>query len=319
MRIDAATLRRLWPRAPQALVDAVAERSATVFARHGLTAPLRISHFLAQISHESGGGTITEESLNYTTPARIAAVWPRRFTAETATAYIRNPRKLADSVYNGRMGNRPGTEDGYDFRGRGLLQITGRDSYREMGRLCGLPLEERPELAYAPTATLEVAAAEFQHLGCLPFCDKDNVEAVTRRVNGGYTGLASRKAWLAKWKAALPQEADEPAPEPAPIPAEPHTEADPHPEPPSLPRGSDEVLPPGVDTPGKDSMGESKTGWAAIAGIGTTVLTYLGEAVDTVKPLLADPTMRTVLLCAGVGVCAFIWWDRRKRLRADHV
>lgn len=314
MHLDPATLRRLWPRAPQALIDAVASRSADVFARHGLTTPLRVTHFLAQISHESGGGTIVEESLNYTTPARIAAVWPRRFTAETATAFTHNPRKLADSVYNGRMGNRPGTEDGYDFRGRGLLQITGRDSYRAIGALTDLPLEERPELAYAPTATLEVAAAEFQHLGCLPFCDKDNVEAVTRRVNGGYTGLAQRKAWLAKWRAALPQDADEPAP----IPAEPHTEADPHPEPPTLPRGSDETLPPGVDNPGKTDI-QSKTIWATIVTMITSGTLSIGELLGPVKELLADPATRIVLLVAILAAGGFVIYDRRKRLRQDHV
>jgi putative chitinase len=338
MQIDAATLRRLWPHAPQTLVDAVAARSAAVFAKHGLTSELRVAHFLAQISHESGGGTITEESLTYTHAERIAAVWPTRFTAESAQAYVRNPTKLACAVYDGRMGNGPSpSTDGYNYRGRGLLQITGRDSYREIGSLCGLPLEAKPELAYAPTTTLEVAAAEFEKLGCLPFCDADNLNAVTRRVNGGYTGLAERKAWLAKWKvvdfaSANSSESPEsppqlkPAPEAAPglrptvaDPQAPATQAAPPPPPaPSLPRGSDEVLPPGVDAPGK-TMASSKTGWAAVIGIATTAASTLGQAVEQLKPLLADPHTIALVFIIAAGAGAFVWFDRHKRLQADHV
>jgi putative chitinase len=141
--------------------------------------------------------------MSYSTATRIHAVWPSRFTVESAQGYVRDPKKLASKVYNGRMGNVPGSDDGYNYRGRGLLQITGRESYRRIGRLTGLPLEDQPGLAYTPSNALTIAAAEFSSLGCLPFCDKDDVRTVTRRVNGGYIGLDSRKAWLAKWKLAI--------------------------------------------------------------------------------------------------------------------
>jgi putative chitinase len=201
--ITADLLHRLWPKAPHSLVDGIAGTAPTVLPKHEIASPLRLAHFFAQISHESGGGTITEESLYYTHAQRIVDVWPSRFTIESAKRYIRDPRKLADRVYNGRMGNAPGSDDGYNFRGRGLLQITGRDSYREIGGLCGFDLENHPDLAYAPDHALEVAATEFVHLGCLPFCDEDDVMRVTKLVNGGYTGIDSRRAWLKRWKAAL--------------------------------------------------------------------------------------------------------------------
>jgi putative chitinase len=204
MQIDRALLARLWPRAPAPLVEAVAARSAQVLARYKINSALRVAHFLAQVSHESDGGTVTAENLNYRTAQRIAAVWPRRFTPQTAQAYVGQPEKLADKVYNGRMGNQPGTDDGWRFRGRGLLQLTGRASYAAIGEATGLDLEDDPDLAIAPENALEVAACEFARLGCLPAADADDLRGVTRRVNGGYIGFESRKAWLARWKQALP-------------------------------------------------------------------------------------------------------------------
>jgi putative chitinase len=200
MAFDRDTLRQLWPHAPQTLVDGVIAAAPAALANHRINTPLRLAHFLAQISHESGGGTITRESLNYTHAARIHEVWPKRFpTVASAEPYVRDPEKLANKVYQRRMGNtQPG--DGWRFSGRGLLQITGRDSYREIGTLTGLDLINDPDLAFAPAHSLEVAAAEFAHLGCLPFCDNDDLHAVTERVNGGQEGAADRAAWLKCWR-----------------------------------------------------------------------------------------------------------------------
>lgn len=313
MRIDAETLKRLWPRAPESLVEAVANHSAPVFAKYGITTRLRAVHFLAQISHESDGGTIREEDLEHYSAVRITEVWPRRFeSVAEAEPYAHNARRLADRVYGDRMGNRPGTDDGFNYRGRGLLQITGRDSYRRIGQLTDLPLEDRPELAAAPDSALEVAACEFKKLGCLPFCDRDNIEGVTRRVNGGYIGLASRKAWLAKWKRAFPAEDEAADPAPAPVPL-------PEPAPKTIPRGSDDSLPPVVEAPDHDSMSKSKTGWAAVIGTIAALSGTLGQAVDALKPLLADPhtVMVAAVVCLGAG--AFIWFDRKRRMGIDNV
>lgn len=204
MRLDLSTLKRLWPNASPALLADIAGQSSIVFTRFNIDTPLRVAHFMAQISHESNGGTITEESLNYTTAARIAAVWPSRFTPESAQAFVRKPRELANKVYNGRMGNRPNTDDGWNFRGRGLLQITGREAYQRIGGLVSLDLVNNPGLVNAPDKALLIAASEFVNLNCLPACDADDIRTVTKRVNGGYIGIDSRRAWLAKWKLAIP-------------------------------------------------------------------------------------------------------------------
>lgn len=320
--LSAATLRRLWPHAPQAKIDAYVARWPQVAARYGLTTRLRALHFWAQVSHECGGGTIDHESGYYTTPQRVMKVWPRRFpTVASAVPYLRDPDKLFEKAYGGRVKDLGNTQpgDGAKFFGRGLLQLTGRGSYRAIGKIVGLPLEDRPELAISPLYALAIAAAEFQHLGCLPWCDKNNIEAVTKRVNGGYTDLGKRKAWYARWAEQIPEYAPEaPVDAPEPVPDPPEAE-NMHPEPPELPRGSDEVLPPGVDHPDKDSMGQSKTGWAAVLAFAASIATTLGELVEQVKPLLTDPHVLIPLALVGAGACIFIWFDRHKRLRADRV
>lgn len=264
--ISRETLKKLWPHAPQKLIDAISAQSGAVFDKYKINTSLRIAHFLAQVSHESDGGRITEENMNYTTAARIAAVWPSRFTTESAQPYVRNPRALADKVYNGRMGNAVGSDDGYNYRGRGLLQITGRESYDRIGGATGLSLEDQPELAYQPEHALEVAAAEFVSLGCLPFCDKDNIVGVTKRVNGGTIGLDSRRAWLTKWKLALPG-----MPGSLPEKASEIAEMDL-----SVPRAAD---PPATTAPPADTA--TKVGRATIATVGGgTLATQITSAIN---------------------------------------
>ena len=110
------------------------EGQAELASFHISDNPMRLCHFMAQIGHECGGFTIKRESLNYTTTARLRAVWPSRFPDDaSARPYVRNEEKLAEKVYGGRLGNvKKG--DGFRYRGRGFVQITGRESYREMGQ-----------------------------------------------------------------------------------------------------------------------------------------------------------------------------------------
>jgi putative chitinase len=190
----------------------MASTSATVFGTLNINTPLRVAHFMAQISEECGAGVEMVENLNYTHAQRIMAVWPSRFpTYESALPYVGNARALGDKVYNGRMGNTVGTDDGFNFRGRGGLQLTGRDSYKSIGPPCGLDLVGNPDLACDPQNILLVAATEFVNSGCLPWCDHDNVVNVSALVNLGHLvadsgqiiGLDDRKAWLKVWKSEL--------------------------------------------------------------------------------------------------------------------
>lgn len=152
--------------------------------------PDEIPDFLGQILHESALLDRVVESLTYTTAARIRAVWPSRFPTEAhAAPLVRQPQALAEAVYGGRMGNiRPG--DGWRFRGRGLLQVTGRDNYRVVGQALGIDLEADPDRLAEPVWALRASIAWWERN--IPDAIIGDVQRITRRVNGGTHGLDDR-------------------------------------------------------------------------------------------------------------------------------
>ena len=169
----------------------VADEWADVFADEMPRMPSRsLAHFLAQVLHESGMLTHLEENLNYSAD-RLVVVWPRRFpNADRARPYARNPEGLANYVYAGRMGNSaPG--DGWRYRGRGLIQITGRSNYELVQELTGLQTLDDPDLLCEPGPALLSAVAWWGEN--VPDAESLSVEQVTRRVNGGLNGLADRQ------------------------------------------------------------------------------------------------------------------------------
>ena len=186
--ITAAQLVRFAPRC-----DALAMAPALDAAcrRFEITTVRRISAFLGQVHHESLGLTRLEESLSYTAE-RLCVVWPARFpTLASAAPYARNPQALANRVYGGRLGNLQ-AGDGWRFRGRGLLMTTGRANYEEAGELIGLDLVGRPELLATPKVAALAAGAYWRLNGCNGLADAGDLEALTRRINGGVIGLAPR-------------------------------------------------------------------------------------------------------------------------------
>ena len=169
--------------------------------------PLRVAHFIAQMMHESSGLTIQFENLNYS-PARLPKVWPSRFQPKgplDPAQFASNPQRLANEVYGGRMGN-TGADDGFTYRGRGLLQITGKDSYVEATQILRKSFPSAPDFSADPDAVisvdwcLKVAAAEWASKGCNVLADKDSIRAVTKAINGGYIGLAERTEWTSRTK-----------------------------------------------------------------------------------------------------------------------
>ena len=173
------------------VITMAADEWAPVFAdnmpRMGRRA---LAHFVAQVLHESGGLGRLVENLNYSAE-RLCAVWPKRFpNPDRARPYARNPEGLANYVYGGRMGNiDPG--DGWRYRGRGLIQITGRDNYALVQELTGLQTLDDPDLLCEPGPALLSALAWWGE--SVPDAENLSVEQVTRRVNGGTNGLDDRR------------------------------------------------------------------------------------------------------------------------------
>jgi putative chitinase len=202
----ASALTKLWPNGDQhvpGLRAGIIAAAPTVFPKYGLTTPLLIAHPMAQFSEECGAGLELVEDDNFTAE-QLEKLWPSHFTGSMAERLAHNPRMICDVAYGGRMGNAaPPSDDGYNYRGRGLSQLTGKANYAALAKATGLDVVGNPGLLSAPATALECGVADFVLCGCLPYAEKDNVLGVTEKLNGGTNGLAVREQWLARWKAAL--------------------------------------------------------------------------------------------------------------------
>lgn len=167
----------------------------------GIETAARACAFLAQIGHESAQLNRIEENLNYSAQA-LRTVFPRYFrTPQEASSYAHHPERIANRVYAGRMGN-GGEEsgDGWKFRGRGLIQITGRDNYVSMSALMGKDLTVWPDALLMPLDACRSAALWWKANGLNALADKlaaderKTFETITKRVNGGLNGLEDRWA-----------------------------------------------------------------------------------------------------------------------------
>uniref|UniRef100_A0A6M3M1A6 Putative glycoside hydrolase n=1 Tax=viral metagenome TaxID=1070528 RepID=A0A6M3M1A6_9ZZZZ len=199
VKLDETRMRELFPKASKDLLPHL-KRAMT---RFDITAPVREAAFLAQVGYESAGMTRFVENLNYSA-AGLQATWPSRFSAEQAMEYARKPQMIANKVYADRMGN--GSEksgDGWKYRGRGLIQITGRDNYEEIGDALQLPLLTTPELLEQEEYAALSAAIWWWKNGLNELADNGLFELITRRINGGYHGLAKRKELWNKAKEVL--------------------------------------------------------------------------------------------------------------------
>jgi putative chitinase len=175
--------------------DSVIAQIPDTAAKFNITNTLRLAHFLAQCGHESGGFKAVSENLNYGA-AGLQSIFKKYFTAQTAAEYQRKPEKIANIVYANRMGNgNQASGDGYKFRGRGYIQLTGKDNYTSFDKTVEDDILANPDLV-ATKYPLSSAAFFFNKNGLWAICDKGaddaTVTAVTKRVNGGTIGLADR-------------------------------------------------------------------------------------------------------------------------------
>ena len=175
--------------------DSVIAQIPEVMEKFNITTPLRLTHFLSQCSHESGGFKLFQENLNYSADG-LKKIFPKYFPGNLAESYSRNPEKIASRVYGGRMGNgNESTKEGFKFRGRGALQTTGKDNYRRLGEFLGVDLISNPDLV-ATKYPLASAAFFFQSNKLWSICDEGaddkTITKLTKRINGGTIGLGHR-------------------------------------------------------------------------------------------------------------------------------
>lgn len=162
--------------------------------RFDINTPERISGFLSQVGHESGGLKFVVENLNYSAPA-LRTVFGKYFTDDSqANAFARQPEKIANKVYANRMGN--GDEksgDGYKYRGRGLIQLTGKDNYAAFGSACGVDVITDPSVVESSDVAALSAGWFWNTRHLNNYADAKDVIGMTKRINGGTNGLDDRQ------------------------------------------------------------------------------------------------------------------------------
>jgi putative chitinase len=175
--------------------DAVISQIPDTAKKFNITNNLRLAHFLAQCGHESAGFKAVSENLNYSKDG-LKKVFGKYFPGNLAESYAKQPEKIASRVYGGRMGNGDeASKEGFKFRGRGYIQLTGKANYTKFTQFIGEDCVSNPDLV-ATKYPLASAAFFFDSNKLWSICDKGaddaTVTAVTKRVNGGTIGLADR-------------------------------------------------------------------------------------------------------------------------------
>lgn len=172
------------------------------FQKYDINTPFRQAAFIGQCAHESNNFTKLEEGLNYR-PETLMKVWPSRFPdLAAADKYAHNPQALANKVYAGRLGNSQ-ENDGWNFHGRGLIQLTGRENYERCGSSLGVDLISNPNWLLDPKYAALSAGWFWNKKGLNELADQQEHGMITKRINGGTLGLEDRLQKTTKALAAL--------------------------------------------------------------------------------------------------------------------
>jgi len=174
--------------------DEVIRQLPDTIEKFKINTALRLAHFLSQCSHESGNFKIVQENLNYSKDG-LKRVFPKYFPGNLAESYQKQPEKIASRVYGSRMGNGPEeSKEGFKFRGRGYIQLTGKSNYIAFGNAINENVTDNPDIVASKYPLL--SAAWFFHKNCLSKCDAGSsdvvVQNITRCVNGGLNGINDR-------------------------------------------------------------------------------------------------------------------------------
>ena len=205
MQITIEQIKKIAPGAPDKAAGEFVDTFNKWSEKFGITTPLRAAHFISQCVHECAELKAFEENLNYSEKG-LLKVFPKYFNATTAKQYARKPEKIANRVYANRMGNgNEASGDGWKYRGRGSIGLTGRSNYLAYSTsgFCVGDLMAHPEWLAKSPGCYKSAMWFWWKNGLNAIADTGDVNAVTKRVNGGYNGLDSRKKYLVRAKEAL--------------------------------------------------------------------------------------------------------------------
>jgi len=191
LELTVENLRECLPDAKVANLEKFCEGLNETFEHFSINTPERMAMFIAQTAHESANFSAVQENLNYSATA-LMTFWPARFRG-VSDQYARKPEMIANRAYSDRMGNGPESSgDGWKYRGRGLIQLTGKDNYTRCGQALGIDLVNDPaQAALNPVAVLG-AGWFWDTRGLNQWADQCDVKTVTKKINGGDNGLADR-------------------------------------------------------------------------------------------------------------------------------
>lgn len=205
MQITIEQIKKIAPGAPDKAAGEFVDTFNKWGEKFGIATPLRAAHFISQCVHECAELKAFEENLNYSEKG-LLKVFPKYFNAATAKQYARKPEKIANRVYANRMGNgNEASGDGWKYKGRGAIGLTGRSNYLAYSTsgFCVGDLMAHPEWLAKSPGCYKSAMWFWWKNGLNAIADTGDVNAVTRRVNGGYNGIDSRKKYLARAKEIL--------------------------------------------------------------------------------------------------------------------
>lgn len=172
-----------------------------ILSEYSINTPLRKAYFLSQITHESGGFRYVKENLYYSSKA-LYSVFRKYFpTLKVADTYARSPERIANKVYANRLGN--GNEesgDGWKYKGRGLIQLTGKSNYEQLSQSFDEDFVNNPDLLTIPKWAISSACWYWQKRNINKYADLDDIHMVTKLINGGFNGLENRQHFLDEYK-----------------------------------------------------------------------------------------------------------------------
>lgn len=178
------------------------QKYKSLFTKYEVNTLIRTAHFMAQIEHESNLKPISE-NLNYSKEG-LLKIFPKYFTKDNVAPFVRNPQKIANRVYANRMGNKSESSgDGWKYRGRGFIQLTGLNNYKDLSEVSKIDYVNNPELLLTETDALIAALWFWSNNKLNELADKDDLITITKRINGGLNGIEDRREKLLKWKKIL--------------------------------------------------------------------------------------------------------------------